>query len=111
MSYIFDTFQISVMIQTYVIGQDLYMNELLQLTRNSMGRPKKKGGGKTSYWMSDINREMLKIYAERNEMDATTALNAILRQFLGSLGLAEEAKKRLPEQPAADSRTGKHSSD
>lgn len=63
-----------------------------------MGRPRKTGGRKTTFWIEDINSEMLRIFAERNAIDMTSALNLLLRQNLSAIGLMDEAQKRVGER-------------
>lgn len=63
-----------------------------------MGRPKKKGGRKTTFWIEDVNSEMLRLFADRNAIDMTSALNLLLRQNLSAIGLMDEAQKRVRER-------------
>jgi hypothetical protein len=68
--------------------------------RKHMGRPKKIGGRKLTLWVDDINREMLRLYAERNFIDMTSALNMILRQTLSAAGVLEEATQIVQARKA-----------
>lgn len=63
-----------------------------------VGRPKKPNSVKHTFRFETVNLEMLKIYAERNCLDMTAALNMLLRQNLSAIGLMDEAKKRLEEE-------------
>ncbi len=63
-----------------------------------MGRPRKLGGRKTTFWIEDTNAEMLALFAERNAIDKTAAINLLIRQTLSSMGLQEEAARRVAER-------------
>lgn len=67
-----------------------------------MGRPKRTGGRKVTFWLDDINREMIDLYAERNALDMTSSLNLLIRQVLTGMGLYEEAKQNVEARKTSE---------
>lgn len=62
---------------------------------NWLERKKKPDSTKRTFRFNNINLEMLRIFADRNCLDMTSALNMLLNQNLSALGLKEEAQRNL----------------
>lgn len=72
------------------------------IQKNAVGRKKKPDSTKRTFRFNNINLEMLRIFADRNCLDMTSALNMLLNQNLSALGLKDEAQRNIEETGDGD---------